>query len=76
MDERAPGEHRSREQGQDPTRHADTAPATMPHPGSPILGPGYTYGSVSDKISAIVLTGRTPSPGSSASGCPSPSLCC
>jgi Ni/Fe-hydrogenase subunit HybB-like protein len=60
MDERAPGEHRSREQGQDPTRHADTAPATMPHPGSPILGPGYTYGSVSDKISAIVLTGRTP----------------
>jgi molybdopterin-containing oxidoreductase family membrane subunit len=32
----------------------------MPHPGSPILGPGYTYGSVSDKISAIVLTGRTP----------------
>jgi Ni/Fe-hydrogenase subunit HybB-like protein len=60
MDERAPGEHRSREQGQDPTRHADTAPATMPHPGSPILGPGYTYGSVTDKISAIVLTGRTP----------------
>jgi Ni/Fe-hydrogenase subunit HybB-like protein len=60
MDERAPGEHRSRGQGQEPARHADNAPATMPYPGSPILGPGYTYGSVTDKISAIVLTGRTP----------------
>ncbi len=27
---------------------------------APILGPGYTFGSVSDKISSIVLSGRTP----------------
>jgi Ni/Fe-hydrogenase subunit HybB-like protein len=26
----------------------------------PVIGPGYTYASVTDKISAIVLTGRTP----------------
>src|SRR4051795_9199004 len=26
----------------------------------PVLAPGYTYGSVTDKISSIVLTGRTP----------------
>jgi Ni/Fe-hydrogenase subunit HybB-like protein len=25
-----------------------------------VIGPGYTYGSVTDKISAIVLSGRTP----------------
>jgi len=27
---------------------------------SPVMGPGYTYASVTDKISAIVLTGKTP----------------
>src|SRR3954449_11055085 len=27
---------------------------------APVLAPGYTYGSVTDKISSIVLTGRTP----------------
>ena len=27
---------------------------------APILGPGYSFGSVSDKISSIVLTSRTP----------------
>ncbi len=27
---------------------------------APVIGPGYTYGSVTDKISAIVLTRRTP----------------
>src|SRR5437660_9005939 len=26
----------------------------------PVIGPGYTFGSVTDKISAIVLTRRTP----------------
>jgi Ni/Fe-hydrogenase subunit HybB-like protein len=29
------------------------------HP-APIIGPGHTFGSVTDKISAVVLTGRTP----------------
>ena len=28
--------------------------------GPPVIGPGYTYASVSDKISAIVLTRKTP----------------
>lgn len=27
---------------------------------APIIGPGHTFGSLTDKISAIVLTGRTP----------------
>ena len=27
---------------------------------APVIGPGYTYASVTDKISAIVLTTRTP----------------
>ncbi|PYV12417.1 MAG: hydrogenase, partial [Acidobacteria bacterium] len=27
---------------------------------APVIGPGYTYGTVTDKISAIVLTRRTP----------------
>lgn len=27
---------------------------------APVIGPGYSYGSVTDKISAIVLSGRTP----------------
>ncbi len=29
-------------------------------PGPPLIGPGHTYASVTDKISTIVLTGRTP----------------
>ena len=35
-----------------PTRPHDTAP--------PIIGPGHTFGSVTDKISAVVLTQKTP----------------
>jgi Ni/Fe-hydrogenase subunit HybB-like protein len=35
----------------------ENSPATSP--GSPVLGPGHTYGSVTDKISAIVLTEGT-----------------
>jgi molybdopterin-containing oxidoreductase family membrane subunit len=35
----------------------DRAPGKLP----PVVEPGYTYGSVTDKISAIVLGGRTPS---------------
>jgi Ni/Fe-hydrogenase subunit HybB-like protein len=45
--------------------HQETAvPAT--HPGEtgdgapPVIGPGYTFRSVSEKISSITLTGRTP----------------
>jgi len=33
--------------------------ATLVSPGSEVLGPGHTYGSVTDKISSIVLTQRT-----------------
>lgn len=33
---------------------------TSPQAQAAILAPGYTFGSVTDKISAIVLTGRTP----------------
>ena len=35
----------------------DRAPGKLP----PVVEPGYTYASVTDKISAIVLGGRTPS---------------
>ena len=38
-------------------RHPSTRPATALRPSS---GPGYTFRSVTDKISAIVLTRRTP----------------
>jgi len=31
-----------------------------PGSGHPIIGPGHTFASVTDKISAVVLTGRTP----------------
>src|ERR671925_2177578 len=31
-----------------------------PYPGSAVLAPGHTYASVTDKISSIVLTGKTP----------------
>jgi len=36
-----------------------TPPSVAPPP-VPIIGPGHTFGSVTDKISAVVLTGRTP----------------
>jgi Ni/Fe-hydrogenase subunit HybB-like protein len=36
----------------------DSMPQLEPPP--PIMGPGYTFGSVTDKISAIVLAKRTP----------------
>ena len=56
MDDRASGESAS--------GHLDQTvrqtPITTQLPDSPIIGPGYTYASVTDKISAIVLTGRTP----------------
>jgi Ni/Fe-hydrogenase subunit HybB-like protein len=35
-------------------------PAAARPPGSPFLAPGHTYASVTDKISAIVLTDKTP----------------
>jgi molybdopterin-containing oxidoreductase family membrane subunit len=40
----------------------DTAQAATPHQpdGPPLIGPGHTFASVTDKISAIVLTRRTP----------------
>ncbi len=31
-----------------------------PHQEEPILGPGHTYGSITDKISSLVLTRKTP----------------
>jgi molybdopterin-containing oxidoreductase family membrane subunit len=36
-------------------------PGLVQRPHTPVLGPGYTYGSVTDKISAITLSRRTPS---------------
>src|SRR3989454_8830937 len=36
----------------------NTAPDLPPR--APVIGPGHTYASVTDQISAIVLTGRTP----------------
>jgi len=33
---------------------------TSAHPQGPIIGPGHTFGTVTDKISAVVLTRRTP----------------
>ncbi len=33
---------------------------TEPHPGPPVLEPGYDFASVTDKISAIVLRKKTP----------------
>src|SRR5215475_7004084 len=43
----------------------ETARPQVPHragqpPRSPVLAPGYTYASVTDKISAITLSRRTP----------------
>jgi Ni/Fe-hydrogenase subunit HybB-like protein len=39
---------------------AHTAPVTVRETRDPVLAPGHTYASVTDKISAIVLSGRTP----------------
>ena len=41
----------------DPTGPETPATPTVEH-GSPFIGPGYSYGSVTDKISSIVLTQR------------------
>jgi hypothetical protein len=55
-----------REIGNSPREHqgqateARTEPVTIRQTQAPILAPGHTYVSVTDKISAIVLTGRTP----------------
>lgn len=38
------------------------ARATHPPGGPPVIGPGYTFASVTDKISAIVLSRRPPGP--------------
>jgi molybdopterin-containing oxidoreductase family membrane subunit len=42
--------------------HEPTAPTPTGQPSGeiPVIGPGHTFGSVTDKISAIVLTRRTP----------------
>jgi molybdopterin-containing oxidoreductase family membrane subunit len=40
--------------------HDAQTPVTTPASESAVIGPGHTYASVTDKISAIVLTGRTP----------------
>jgi molybdopterin-containing oxidoreductase family membrane subunit len=58
MDDRGSGESTSGRLDQT-ARPPQTAVTTQP-PESAIIGPGYTYASVTDKISAIVLTGRTP----------------
>ena len=34
--------------------------STLPSPGHPVIAPGHTFGSVTDKISSIVLTRKTP----------------
>jgi Ni/Fe-hydrogenase subunit HybB-like protein len=44
----------------DRTVRQQQTPVTTQPPESAIVGPGYTPASVTDKISAIVLTGRTP----------------
>ena len=40
------------------SEHAQTA--TRPDPGPPVIEPGHTYASITDKISAIALTRRAP----------------
>jgi Ni/Fe-hydrogenase subunit HybB-like protein len=40
--------------------HPESPVATMEVEPAPIIGPGHTFGSVTDKISAIVQTRRTP----------------
>jgi molybdopterin-containing oxidoreductase family membrane subunit len=45
---------------------SETSAPPPAHPGAserggpPVIGPGYTFGSITQKISSIVLTGRTP----------------
>jgi molybdopterin-containing oxidoreductase family membrane subunit len=39
---------------------SNTFKPTNPDLPAPVIGPGYTYGSVTDKISAIVLSRKTP----------------
>jgi Ni/Fe-hydrogenase subunit HybB-like protein len=58
MDDRGSGE--STGGRLDRTAHQPQTPVTTQPPEPAIIGPGYTYASVTDKISAIVLTGRTP----------------
>jgi molybdopterin-containing oxidoreductase family membrane subunit len=36
-----------------------TTPVTSPGVDAPVIGPGHTYGSVTNKISSIVLTRKT-----------------
>ena len=58
MDGRGSAEDAGERQDQAARQHHTPVPVQAPE--SPIIGPGYTYASVTDKISAIVLTGRTP----------------
>ena len=44
----------------DDTRSEDYAPVEAVAKPSPVIGPGHTFASVTDKISSIVLTGKTP----------------
>jgi molybdopterin-containing oxidoreductase family membrane subunit len=39
---------------------AEDRPAAPPDGPPPVIGPGYTFGSITDKISALVLTRRAP----------------
>ena len=52
----------------------DPKPATYVTP--PLIEPGHTFGSITDKIAGVVLTGRSPSPGSSSSRSASSSWGC
>jgi Ni/Fe-hydrogenase subunit HybB-like protein len=58
MSRREAGERGGERRGQVTEVHQPPTPA--PPAGASILAPGHTYASVTDKISAIVLTGRTP----------------
>jgi len=49
---------RSRQRRENPAAGASTVP-TAAAATAPVLAPGHTYGSVTDKISAIVLTRGT-----------------
>ena len=51
-------EDRDRQQGDRP--EGVESPSALRHQRPPVLEPGYTFGSVTDKISAITLTSRTP----------------
>ena len=45
---------------QEPGSQAPDRPSVAPEPRAAVIEPGYTYASVTDKISVIVLTRRTP----------------